>query len=60
MLSSLKVGGKLGLDVYNDSMQLEEISNDMNSDPIYRTDWTSVSTVTKQVRKISTCLWIRK
>ena len=60
MLSSLKVGGKLGLDVYNDSMQLEEISKDMNSDPIYRIDWTAVSTVTKQVRKISTCLWIRK
>lgn len=60
MLNSLKIGGKLCLDVYDVHNQIKEISNDMNSEPVYKINWKSISSVTSQSRNISTCMWVRK
>ena len=59
MLNSLNLGGKLYLDVYHCDDVINRISEDMNSEPVYKLDWSSTSTITKNKRKISTCLWIR-
>lgn len=57
VIQTLKPGGKLFVDVFRDVDALETISKDMNSEPIYRLDWKSTSSITGTIRNISTCLW---
>jgi len=58
VIETLKPGGKLFVDAFHNDSVLETISKDMNSEPIYRLDWKSTSSITGTVRDIATCLWI--
>jgi hypothetical protein len=59
ILNSLAVGGKLYLDMLDEHDDIDTISADMKSKPVYIKKWKTISSITNTMKFISTCIWVR-